>query len=97
MKAAYSILLLVLLALTAGCAQEEKVEPEKERIVEAKEIQKSFEEAYEELRRAIEAGDAQRAEEAYRDLKATYLRAREKAGEQHLQFMVAEEDLRRLG
>ncbi len=95
MKAVY-FLLVVLLAIT-GCAQEEKVKAREERMAEATEIQKSFEEAYEELKFAILAGDTQAAREAYIALRGVYARAREKAGEQHLQFMVAEDELQRLG
>ncbi|NOZ58333.1 MAG: hypothetical protein GXO66_01950, partial [Euryarchaeota archaeon] len=93
-------LMMLLALLLAGCTTgQEKENPasEMEKIVEAKEIQSSFEEEYSALRQAIAEGDVEAARRHYSALVAVYERAREKAGEQHLQFMVAEEDLRRLG
>ena len=82
----------------SGCAQPaEEAKPEKERIIEAKEIQSSFEEEYSALKEAILAGDAHAAEEHYTALLKVYEREKKKAGEQHLRFMVAEDDLQRLG
>jgi hypothetical protein len=90
--------LLLVGMFLSGCAQPaEEVKPEKERIIEAKEIQSSFEEEYSALKQAIAAGDAKSAEEHYKALLQVYEKAKEKAGEQHLRFMVAEEDLTMLG
>jgi hypothetical protein len=90
--------LLLVGMLFSGCAQQaEEVKPEKERIIEAKEIQSSFEEEYSALKQAILAKDARAAEEHYSALLQVYERAKKKAGEQHLRFMVAEDDLEKLG
>ena len=92
------LFVLMLLLLFQGCAQKtEQSVPEKEKIVEAKEIQSSFEEEYSALKKAIEQGDLKTARERYSALLAVYQRAIEKAGKQHLQFMVAEDELQRLG
>ena len=91
-------LLLLALVLLSACARPaEKAEPEKQRIIEAKEIQSSFEEEYAALKQAILARDAKAAEEHYSALLKVYERAKKKAGEQHLRFMVAEDDLNKLG
>ena len=90
--------ILLILALLSACAQPAEVaKPKEERIKEAKEIQSSFEEAYAALKQAITARDAEAAKERYSTLLKVYERAKKKAGEQHLKFMVAEDDLRRLG
>ena len=90
--------ILLALVLLSACAQPaEKAKPKEERIKEAKEIQSSFEEAYAALKQAITARDAEAAKERYSTLLKVYERAKKKAGEQHLKFMVAEDDLRRLG
>ncbi|WP_456473767.1 hypothetical protein [Candidatus Pyrohabitans sp.] len=92
------VLLLLLGVLISGCVQQgEKTEPEKERIIEAREIQSSFEDEYAALKQAIAEGDAEAAKEHYSALLRVYERAKEKAGEQHLRFMVPESDMRRLG
>jgi len=90
--------ILLALALLSACAKPaEEAKPKEERIKEAKEIQSNFEEAYAALKQAITARDAEAAKEHYSTLLKVYERAKKKAGEQHLKFMVAEDDLRKLG
>lgn len=90
--------LLLLGVLISGCVQQaEETVPEKERIIEAREIQSIFEEEYSALKQAIAEGDAEAAKEHYSALLKVYEEAKEKAGEQHLRFMVAEDDMARLG
>ncbi|WP_456474744.1 hypothetical protein [Candidatus Pyrohabitans sp.] len=95
MKAGYILLALVVLSLLTGCIQREKAEEveKKKEIAEAKEIQTNFEEAYSELKLAIENEDPQAAKEKYNELLRVYEEAKEKAGEQHLRFMVGDDRL----
>ncbi len=95
MKVVYILAALVVLSALAGCTQSEKVEEvqEKKEIAEAKEIQKNFEEAYSELKAALDREDPKAARESYRDLLNVYERAKEKAGEAHLKFLVGDERL----
>lgn len=99
---------LVALLILGGCTQsgtrggEENdsnplPEEKKERITEAKKIQADFEEAYISLHKDIRARDQKSAQKDYGELVGAYERAKEKAGEAHLQFMVEEENLNRLG
>ena len=95
MKAGYILLALVALSLLAGCVQREKAEEveKKKEIAEAKEIQKNFEETYTELKEAIEREDPEAAKRKYNELLRVYEEAKEKAGEQHLRFMVGDDRL----
>lgn len=100
----YVVLAVLILFFSFGCAQKapaekeiaEKKIAEEEKIEEAKKIQKSFEEAYASLKSALEAGDAKAVQESLEALKEAYNRAKEKAGEAHLQFIVGEENLQAL-
>ncbi len=97
MKLKYILVLFFLMFVFSGCAQKEEAEhgisEEKKEIIEAKEIQKNFEEAYSELKDAIENKDREAAEKSYINLVKVYNRAKEKAGEAHLRFMVSEDNL----
>ncbi len=101
MKKVYLVLALLVLFFSFGCAQKTPAQKKQEvveekRIEEAKKIQKSFEEAYASLKSALEAGDAKAAQESLEALKEAYNRAKEKAGEAHLKFIVGEDRLQKV-
>ncbi len=98
MKIGYILFTLVVLAVFAGCIHSSKtqasgVAENKKKIIEAKSIQKSFEDAYSELKVAIDEGNQKAAQKSYKSLLEAYNLAKEKAGKTHMKFMVNENNL----